>query len=616
MNNLHPIARAVQSQGRGNDSQLIHMTPGEIQGLQAIAMAHGGSLSTNPNTGLPEAGFLSDILPAIAGFALGPAGFGLSTLQASMAVGGLKAITSGSLAEGISAGFGAWGGSELGGAVAGMGSGAIGGQAAANATTKAALQNKAGAGAVANAARDQAIKEATKSQMLQEGARAVMSDPTQLVGALGGTGKTAAIYNAIGAPFAIETATGMPEQKSKPVSVSQMKYRSNYRGPEEGEARNTGERNWFDGEYVKTGEKVYGAAGGGIMGFAGEEGSFVNPAGIETITQMPGDAPIVRKRPTPAAGKVGYSSEMTDDDGKKYRLKYDPKTGEYTREYSEVDDDATTKGAKEVIKVDSSGGEGGSSSDEGGAKGDPKGRYSDFLSTPIGKMVARAVNTISPGDPRETPAPVENRSTVSPDAVTEAAMEDARSEAEKAYADQTESNKTADTEYSGPDTAEKAGYSGTAKGGLISLARGGALRFAQAGSVPDTRIYKQPTQNAMGDEVPDQTAQKLAAANLQKQQLANQATDFVSPSAMIPNTKQYTSPTGIASGYVPNRAANYTAATPKTFQAGLTALQPKKDLPGGFSGYGADSFVRQPAVVPNVGGTFPGTTAPCPCWTY
>jgi hypothetical protein len=371
MNNLHPIARAVQSQGRGNDSQLIHMTPGEIQGLQAIAMAHGGSLSTNPNTGLPEAGFLSDILPAIAGFALGPAGFGLSTLQASMAVGGLKAITSGSLAEGIAAGFGAWGGSELGGAVAGMGSGAIGGQAAANATTKAALQNKAGAGAVANAARDQAIKEATKSQMLQEGAKAVMSDPTQLVGALGGTGKTAAIYNAIGAPFAIETATGMPEQKSKPVSVSQMEYRSNYRGPEEGEARNTGERNWFDGEYVKTGEKVYGAARGGIMGFAGEEGSFVNPAGIETITQMPGDAPIVRKRPTPAAGKVGYSSEMTDDDGKKYRLKYDPKTGEYTREYSEVDDDATTKGAKEVIKVGSSGGEGES---VGGEKGRFKGQ--------------------------------------------------------------------------------------------------------------------------------------------------------------------------------------------------------------------------------------------------
>jgi hypothetical protein len=437
MNNLHPIARAVQSQGRGNDSQLIHMTPGEIQGLQAIAMAHGGSLSTNPNTGLPEAGFLSDILPAIAGFALGPAGFGLSTLQASMAVGGLKAITSGSLAEGISAGFGAWGGSELGGAVAGMGSGAIGGQAAANATTKAALQNKAGAGAVANAARDQAIKEATKSQMLQEGARAVMSDPTQLVGALGGTGKTAAIYNAIGAPFAIETATGMPEQKSKPVSVSQMEYRSNYRGPEEGEARNTGERNWFDGEYVKTGEKVYGAARGGIMGFAGEEGSFVNPAGIETITQMPGDAPIVRKRPTPAAGKVGYSSEMTDDDGKKYRLKYDPKTGEYTREYSEVDDDATTKGAKEVIKVGSSGGEGEGVS---GEKGDPKGSYSDFLSTPMGEMVARAVNTISPGDPRETRAPVSM-----PDSVAIAnAMEDARDAAEKAYADQTTANAEAD----------------------------------------------------------------------------------------------------------------------------------------------------------------------------
>jgi hypothetical protein len=70
------------------------------------------------------------------------------------------------------------------------------------------------------------------------------------------------------------------------------------------------------------------------------------------------------------------------------------------------------------------------------------------------------------------------------------------------------------------------------------------LRFAQAGSVPDTRIYTEPTKNVMGDEVPDETAQKLAAANLQKQQLANQATQFVSPSAMIPNTTTVYKPYG------------------------------------------------------------------------
>lgn len=45
---------------------LVHMTPKEVQGLQALAKANGGSLSVNPETGLAEAGFLDDILPVVA----------------------------------------------------------------------------------------------------------------------------------------------------------------------------------------------------------------------------------------------------------------------------------------------------------------------------------------------------------------------------------------------------------------------------------------------------------------------------------------------------------------------------------------------------------------------
>ena len=52
---LHTLANHLQSAGRGEDKQLVHMTPGEVEGLQAIAMAHGGSLTINPETGLPEA---------------------------------------------------------------------------------------------------------------------------------------------------------------------------------------------------------------------------------------------------------------------------------------------------------------------------------------------------------------------------------------------------------------------------------------------------------------------------------------------------------------------------------------------------------------------------------
>ena len=62
-------AQGLASLGRGDDSVLVHMTPGEVQGLQKLAMSAGGSLTTNPHTGLPEAGFLSSLLPMIAGAA-------------------------------------------------------------------------------------------------------------------------------------------------------------------------------------------------------------------------------------------------------------------------------------------------------------------------------------------------------------------------------------------------------------------------------------------------------------------------------------------------------------------------------------------------------------------
>jgi hypothetical protein len=40
---------------------LMHVTPREVSGLQNLAMAAGGSLTINPDTGLPEAGFLDFI---------------------------------------------------------------------------------------------------------------------------------------------------------------------------------------------------------------------------------------------------------------------------------------------------------------------------------------------------------------------------------------------------------------------------------------------------------------------------------------------------------------------------------------------------------------------------
>lgn len=119
---LQLAAKHLASKGRGPDSTLVHMAPNEVAGLQALAKAHGGALTVNPETGLPEASFLSAILPAVAGFALGPAGFGLmSPLMAGATVGGISALTSGNLGKGLMAGMGAYGGAGLGAGLVGMG---------------------------------------------------------------------------------------------------------------------------------------------------------------------------------------------------------------------------------------------------------------------------------------------------------------------------------------------------------------------------------------------------------------------------------------------------------------------------------------------------------------
>ena len=111
---LHSLANHLQSAGRGEDKVLVHMTPGEVKGLQSLAMAHGGSLTINPETGLPEAGILSALLPIVAGAFLGPAGLGLSAMQTGLAVGALGTAATGSLGKGLMMGFGAYGGAGLG----------------------------------------------------------------------------------------------------------------------------------------------------------------------------------------------------------------------------------------------------------------------------------------------------------------------------------------------------------------------------------------------------------------------------------------------------------------------------------------------------------------------
>jgi hypothetical protein len=85
------------------------MTPGEVKGLQALALRHGGSLTINPDTGLPEAGFLEQILPVVAAAGLtyltaGAAAPTLATALGSQMAGGIAAgALSGAAISGLTA---------------------------------------------------------------------------------------------------------------------------------------------------------------------------------------------------------------------------------------------------------------------------------------------------------------------------------------------------------------------------------------------------------------------------------------------------------------------------------------------------------------------------------
>jgi len=123
---LQLAAQHLASRGRGPDTTLVHMAPQEVAGLQALAKAHGGSLTVNPDTGLAEAGFLSSILPMVAGAALAATGVGAP--MAAMMIGGGMTVATGSLQKGLMAGLGAYGGAGLAGGL--MGAGAAGAGAA------------------------------------------------------------------------------------------------------------------------------------------------------------------------------------------------------------------------------------------------------------------------------------------------------------------------------------------------------------------------------------------------------------------------------------------------------------------------------------------------------
>lgn len=112
-------AKHLESHGRHGDTELVHMSKGEVKALRGLAQIHGGDLTINPKTGLPEAGFLSSILPTVLGFA--GAAMGIPTPLLIGGIGLASAAITGDLGQGLMAGLGAWTGQQLGADIASAG---------------------------------------------------------------------------------------------------------------------------------------------------------------------------------------------------------------------------------------------------------------------------------------------------------------------------------------------------------------------------------------------------------------------------------------------------------------------------------------------------------------
>jgi len=108
MNYPQQSAQGLASLGRYGDSMLVHMSPKEVAGLQSLAMSKGGSLTINPDTGLPEAFILDLALPVAGAF------FGLPPGVTAALMAGKTLIEGGDIGSAALSAFSGYTGGKLG----------------------------------------------------------------------------------------------------------------------------------------------------------------------------------------------------------------------------------------------------------------------------------------------------------------------------------------------------------------------------------------------------------------------------------------------------------------------------------------------------------------------
>jgi hypothetical protein len=276
------LADHMASKGRGPDSMLVHMSPREVRGLQALAKQHGGTLTVNPETGLPEAGFLDKLLPTILGVgATILSGGTITPLMAGLGVGAVQAARTGDLGKGLMAGLGAYGGAGLAESFMGAGASALTSEAAAQSAMSANAEAAAQLGVEANA-RDILMQRAAIGDVaaaspwekLSAGAKAAFDSPTAAAEFAKANWKPAAA--ALSPILADEMVkSNMPTTTTRPGQIRRFSY------------------NPYDQYYSSIGSyeaAPVSAAGGGLMSLAESNEPVVRMAdGGSFASNLPSD---------------------------------------------------------------------------------------------------------------------------------------------------------------------------------------------------------------------------------------------------------------------------------------------------------------------------------------
>lgn len=179
----------IAKKGRYGDNHLLHVSDAEVQGLNALANSmYGHGLTTNPDTGLPEAFLFAPLLaPMIAGSGATALGVGLTAGALGTAEAAARDMDD-PLARGMMAGLTAGAGSAIGSNLGQMGADAAGqtaGQAGLDAASQTALQTTGSITPTPDLSQtlQGAATTAPVSQMPQVGTDALQSGPFNMMNA-------------------------------------------------------------------------------------------------------------------------------------------------------------------------------------------------------------------------------------------------------------------------------------------------------------------------------------------------------------------------------------------------------------------------------------------------